>query len=309
MPAERQDESECACRPTSVTVFGMLNIVFGSFGVFRTVVSFGVILFRAWTFAEAGDGFGGMFAMTSAAGLLLLVLNLFGSSMELSSGIGLLRMRTWARLLAIAYALFAWVAIAIGAVITYISILGPMAVRLNNPASNNSLPEFMVIGAVISLCVSGIYPTLLLYFMTRRNVVLALRGQASPPMEPEFLLSAAATSRNPYASPGLRSEAPVVGGASGAESVVEAFIPTKNGPALASYYLGLFSLFPILGFFLAVAAVFYGIKGLRRVRENPAVRGGAHAWVGLICGALFGLFNFALLVLLLIGIGSAIMRR
>ena len=33
----------------------------------------------------------------------------------------------------------------------------------------------------------------------------------------------------------------------------------------------------------------YGTRGLGVA--NPQVRGGTHAWIGLVCGALFGLFN------------------
>ena len=72
------------------------------------------------------------------------------------------------------------------------------------------------------------------------------------------------------------------------ESIVETFVPSQNGPALVSYYVGIFSLFPCLGFPLGVVAVYYGLQGLRRVRENPAVRGGAHAWVGIVCGVCSG---------------------
>jgi hypothetical protein len=53
---------------------------------------------------------------------------------------------------------------------------------------------------------------------------------------------------------------------------------------------------------MGVAAVYFGLQGLSRVRQNPEVRGGAHAWVGLVCGALFGLFNLLLIVLVVVGI-------
>jgi hypothetical protein len=140
-----------------------------------------------------------------------------------------------------------------------------------------------------------------LVFHDPTNVYWAFNG-GSPALqgEVEFAPRAVSVSANPYASPNLTFEPPTV--SSGAESVVEAFVPSKNGPALASYYLGLFSLFPFLGLLLVVPAVFYGLRGLRQVRANPQVRGGAHAWVGLVCGSLFGLFNLALLALLVIGL-------
>ncbi|MEO8496449.1 MAG: DUF4190 domain-containing protein [Planctomycetota bacterium] len=66
-------------------------------------------------------------------------------------------------------------------------------------------------------------------------------------------------------------------------------IPYKNMPALLAYYLGLFSLFPCLGFFLAVPAFILGIMGLRKRKQNPAVKGAIHAWIGIVMGGIFTL--------------------
>ncbi len=66
-------------------------------------------------------------------------------------------------------------------------------------------------------------------------------------------------------------------------------IPYKNPHALIAYYLGLFSLFPILGFFLAVPAFILGVIGLRNRNRNPKIRGSAHAWIGIVMGALMTL--------------------
>ena len=64
-------------------------------------------------------------------------------------------------------------------------------------------------------------------------------------------------------------------------------IPYKNPPALIAYYLGLLSFLPVLGLFLGVTAVILGRKGLRRARENPAIKGVVHAWIGIGCGGIF----------------------
>jgi len=92
-------------------------------------------------------------------------------------------------------------------------------------------------------------------------------------------------------------------------------IPYKNGPALAAYYLGLFSLSAcipfvgIVGLGMAIAAVVLGVKGLRKVKEQPEVHGTAHAWIGIVCGILFGLLGLATLVFTLIGVVAAISER
>ncbi|MCY3018547.1 MAG: hypothetical protein NTW87_05890 [Planctomycetota bacterium] len=79
-------------------------------------------------------------------------------------------------------------------------------------------------------------------------------------------------------------------------------IPYKNAPALIAYYCGVFSIIPC--FPIGIAAVVLGIKGLKRARENPAVRGQVHAWIGIIAGGLFGLLWAIVTVLVIIGISK-----
>jgi hypothetical protein len=78
-------------------------------------------------------------------------------------------------------------------------------------------------------------------------------------------------------------------------------IPYKNGPALAAYYLGIFSLLPCIGLALAIPAFILGIIGLKKKKENPAVRGSAHAWIGIIMGGIFTLVWGAAIVLMFFG--------
>ena len=95
-----------------------------------------------------------------------------------------------------------------------------------------------------------------------------------------------------YQSPGIvNANEPLAG-----------LIPYKNWPALTGYYLGLFSLFPLIGLPLAIVAVVFGVMGIKRANANPQVRGKGHAITALICGILFGLFNLALVVLLIVGL-------
>ena len=64
-------------------------------------------------------------------------------------------------------------------------------------------------------------------------------------------------------------------------------IPYKNGPALAAYYLGVFSIIPCFGLLLAIPALILGIIGLKKRKANPAIKGTAHAWIGIILGGIF----------------------
>ncbi len=78
-------------------------------------------------------------------------------------------------------------------------------------------------------------------------------------------------------------------------------IPYKNPQALFAYYLGLLSGLPLVGLPLGVAAFVLGILGLKKRRENPVVKGSAHAWIGIGCGGFFALFWSALILFGLIG--------
>jgi hypothetical protein len=71
-----------------------------------------------------------------------------------------------------------------------------------------------------------------------------------------------------------------------ASTGLEALIPARNGMALTSYYLGVFALIPCFGVMLAIPSLILGINGLRRFRQNPAIRGKAHAWTGIILSSV-----------------------
>jgi hypothetical protein len=81
-------------------------------------------------------------------------------------------------------------------------------------------------------------------------------------------------------------------------------IPYKNPAALAAYYLGLFSLFPVLGLFLAIPALVLGIAGLRARKRDPAIKGSVHAWIGIVMGGIFTLVWGALAILIVVALWS-----
>ena len=85
-------------------------------------------------------------------------------------------------------------------------------------------------------------------------------------------------------------------------------IPYKNPMALTSYYLGVFSVLPMVGILLGAIAVALGVMGLRFWRANPQAGGQIHSWVGILAGGFFGALWLTLLVLLLIAIFSQVPR-
>lgn len=74
-------------------------------------------------------------------------------------------------------------------------------------------------------------------------------------------------------------------------------IPYKNPHALTSYYLGIFSIIPVLGFILGCVAVPLAISGLKRKKATPAIKGTAHAWVGIILGGGSVLVHLTLVIM------------
>jgi hypothetical protein len=70
-------------------------------------------------------------------------------------------------------------------------------------------------------------------------------------------------------------------------------IPYKNGAALTAYYLAVASLIPCLGLLTGIPAFFLGLKGLKKVKAEPWVRGTAHAWIGVVGGGAMVLLNLA----------------
>ncbi len=292
-------------RPTSVTVFGVLNIVFGIFGVLSGILQLGIAL----AVQQRPDLMPNVEAIWNKWSIINLVLGWILTVLLLGSGIGLLRVRSWGRTMAFAYSVLSVAAVVFGVGVYWFTVAQPGMAQFDMLADDDQMQVVAGgIGAVFSGCIQLLYAGLLAYYMTRPHVTAAFLGvkplerapvwsQDSPfaptPVDERNPYLTPQTVATPQYAPGAVSPAP--------DSIVETFIPSRNGPALAAYYLGIFSLFPCLGFFLAIPAVYFGIQGLRRVRENPAVRGGAHAWVGLICGCLFGLFNFFLLAAAIVG--------
>ena len=83
-------------------------------------------------------------------------------------------------------------------------------------------------------------------------------------------------------------------------------IPYKNLPALIGYYLGYLGLLPVIGIPFAIAAIILGIIGLKKHRQNPVVKGTAHAIFAIVAGILGLLCGVGLLAIMLTGFVSSI---
>jgi hypothetical protein len=79
-------------------------------------------------------------------------------------------------------------------------------------------------------------------------------------------------------------------------------IPYKNMPALLAYYLGIFSLLCcFIATPLGIVPIVLGVIGLQKRAANPAIHGTAHAWIGIVLGALNVVVSLLFIVLALLG--------
>jgi len=140
-------------RPVSVTIFGILNIGFGGFDLFVTLLSMFVLP-----------------RMNMATPLLkqmhvnhwtkiTMPLDGIAAVVLLAAGIGLLLSQNWARIISIIDGIYSIVTCIVGGIVTLMS----------------DTSGIMMIVSLIATVGSLVYPILLIIFMTRPNVVAALK--------------------------------------------------------------------------------------------------------------------------------------
>jgi tellurite resistance protein TehA-like permease len=167
-------------RPTSVTVFGILNIVFAAIGVFGLIASIALFFLPA----NLNNPVIKIMHENPAYATWLKVcipLGLLSCAALLAAGIGLLRLKSWARTLSIAYAIYAIVFGILGTVVNFFFIVRPIleqARQQHGPEAAGAIGG--AIGGSIGGCLGLIYPVLLLIFMLRPTVVAAFRPSAPP---------------------------------------------------------------------------------------------------------------------------------
>src|SRR3954469_5187230 len=112
-------------RPTSVTVFGVLNLVFGVFGVFGLIASAAIFALPLSAnnpvvkIVHENPGYAAFLKLSIAVGVLAL-------GALVAAGIGLLLLKAWARILSIIYAIYAMIAGLIGVVLNFVYVMRPL---------------------------------------------------------------------------------------------------------------------------------------------------------------------------------------
>lgn len=172
-------------RPTSITVFGILNIVFAVLGVFGVLATVAL-------FASAATGHNPVIRLMRenpgyAAFLKVTIpLGLIAAVVLLAAGIGLLLLKPWARVTSIGYAIYTIAMGIIGMAVNVVFVVRPLlaeAAQAQGPEAAGAIGG--AIGGSIGGCLGLIYPILLLVFMTRPKVAAAFR-----PAQPDFTAAA-----------------------------------------------------------------------------------------------------------------------
>ncbi|MHC4481456.1 MAG: hypothetical protein ACYS1C_10890 [Planctomycetota bacterium] len=168
-------------RPTSVTVFGVLNIVFAVLGLIGVLI--------AAVSIAAVRAMGGMedpliqaiweSPVARAWNLAALPLGLAATIALFAAGVGLLLLKPWARILSLIWGIYDIVMEVGGLVIHFAFIRPALAQVAGGPDAMRA--TFATVGAVVGGCLGVIYPILLLIFMTRPRVVDAFEPEGAPP--------------------------------------------------------------------------------------------------------------------------------
>jgi hypothetical protein len=172
-----------APRPTSWTVFGIINLVFGVFGLLGGLFALLVpVLPRP---AGAENPVLKLLDESAAYRVFYWISTPLGVAASVLlgvAGIGLLRNRSWGRALSLAYAWYGLVAALVGVAATWFLVLQPLLARIDGESGVARMAMLVgVIGGGIGSLAAFVYPAVLLVFMRTDARALALpQGPAQP---------------------------------------------------------------------------------------------------------------------------------
>ena len=175
-------------RPTSVLVFGILNLVFGLLGLCGTLAALAMMYGPlAEQMAQMGkDNVTVQLQADPTYHGFMLVMSVVGfpfTILLVAAGVGLLRMRPWGRTGSIVYGVYDIIATIAALVMNYVFILFPLMQRVDQlPEAERVGVMAGMMGGIAGGCISLIYPILLLVFMYRANVRAAFAAVAAAEM-------------------------------------------------------------------------------------------------------------------------------
>lgn len=160
-------------RPTGVTVFAILNVLFGITGVLGVVVTVLLTVFGD-QFDFGANPIMDVVADNPTYKIYTVVMSVVGfifAVVLIASGIGLFKMKLWGRSLALVYAVYAIVATIVGNVANYFFIFKPV---MEQAVGGNDMQDLAVmsgiLGGVVGGCIALILPIAILIYFLRPSV-------------------------------------------------------------------------------------------------------------------------------------------
>lgn len=159
-------------KPTSVTVFGILNIAFALLGLCGLAVSIAMFFIPidpnlpnpAIELMQGNTVYRAFTLVSIPLGLISTIVLVVG-------GIGLLNWKRYGRTASVVYGWYAIISMIIGTVVSWVFVFIPMfqqAQQGDAPAQAGAIGG--IIGGTVGGCFGLIYPVVLLYFMSRQDV-------------------------------------------------------------------------------------------------------------------------------------------
>lgn len=168
-------------RPTSVTVFGVLNLVFAVLGGVGLVASIGLFLLPA----DTNNPVVQLLHDNPAYATWLKIcipLGVLSCAVLLAAGIGLLCLKSWGRVLSIVHAGYSIVFGVVGMAVNFVYLMQPMleqAREKHGPEAAAAIGG--AIGGSIGSCFGMAYPIILLIFMLRPSMAAIFHPPANLP--------------------------------------------------------------------------------------------------------------------------------
>lgn len=168
-------------QPTSVTTFGVLNIVFGM----CSFACLGLSVVSAFSGQQA-TGLPEIDAAFASQGFRIfsLVSNVLGalaSIVLMACGVLLLSRKELGRTLSVGWGWFAIVYTLLSTIVTLAFLLPALSGSLTASGTSMALPlTFGILCALMALALQLVYPSLLIYYMTRPWMIAYFQGQTDP---------------------------------------------------------------------------------------------------------------------------------
>lgn len=164
---------ETSGRPTGVTVFAILHVLFGLAGIGGTLFSIVFALLDVSLAAGPNpilDAINENEAYRSYT-FVMGIVGVFFSIALIASGLGLLKVRAWARTVSLVYGVYGIVFAIIGNVVNYFALYKPILEKVAGADGGQDLVVVGgIIGGVAGSCIGLVYPVAIVIYFLRPSI-------------------------------------------------------------------------------------------------------------------------------------------